>query len=46
MSPTDEIVPILKKLRLSGVLQHPVQELRVGQAVFHRLAGPGSAGRG
>lgn len=31
MSPTDEIVPILKKLRLSGVLQ--TLELRVRQAV-------------
>jgi hypothetical protein len=36
MSPTDEIVPILKKLRLSGVLQ--TLELRTRQAVEDNLA--------
>jgi DNA replication protein DnaC len=38
MSPTDEIVPILKKLRLSGVLQ--TLELRTRQAVEDNLAHP------
>lgn len=36
MSPTDELVPILKKLRLSGVLQS--LELRMRQAVDDNLA--------
>lgn len=38
MSPTDELVPILKKLRLSGVLQ--TLELRTRQAVEDNLAHP------
>ena len=38
MSPTDELVPILKKLRLSGVLQ--TLELRTRQAVDDNLAHP------
>src|SRR4051812_20597628 len=36
MSPTDELVPLLKKLRLSGVLQS--LELRIRQAVDDGLA--------
>jgi DNA replication protein DnaC len=36
MSPTDELVPILKKLRLSGVLQS--LELRTRQAIEDNLA--------
>lgn len=36
MSPTDELVPVLKKLRLSGVLAS--LELRVGQAVDENLS--------
>ncbi len=36
MSPTDELVPVLKKLRLSGVLQ--TLELRVRQAVDDDLS--------
>lgn len=36
MSPTDELVPLLKKLRLSGVLQS--LELRLGQAAQDNLA--------
>jgi len=38
MSPTDEIVPVLKKLRLSGVLQ--TLELRTRQAVEDSLSYP------
>jgi DNA replication protein DnaC len=38
MSPTDDLVPILKKLRLSGVLQ--TLELRTRQAVEDDLAHP------
>lgn len=38
MSPTDELIPILKKLRLSGVLQ--TLELRTRQAVEDDLAHP------
>jgi len=38
MSPTDELVPILKKLRLSGVLQ--TLELRTRQAVEDDLSHP------
>ena len=36
MSPTDELVPLLKKLRLSGVLQS--LELRIAQAAQDNLA--------
>lgn len=38
MSPTDDLVPILKKLRLSGILQ--TLELRTRQAVDDNLAHP------
>lgn len=38
MSPTDEIIPVLKKLRLSGVLQ--TLELRTRQAVEDSLSYP------
>jgi DNA replication protein DnaC len=38
MSPTDDLVPILKKLRLSGVLQ--TLQLRTQQAVEDNLAHP------
>jgi len=38
MSPTDEIVPVLKKLRLSGVLQ--TLELRTRQAIEDSLSFP------
>jgi DNA replication protein DnaC len=38
MSPTDDLIPLLKKLRLSGILQ--TLELRVRQAVESDLAHP------
>lgn len=38
MSPTDELIPVLKKLRLSGVLQ--TLELRTGQSVEDELSYP------
>jgi len=38
MSPTDDLIPILKKLRMSGVLQ--TLELRTRQAVDDNLSHP------
>lgn len=38
MSPTDELIPILKRLRLSGVLES--LQLRVDQAVEDKASFP------